>query len=351
MSNSSDHVTICIPAHNAGWSIERTLESILVQDYPDIDVFVCDNASTDNTAEIAKKYESRGVKYYFNPVISGGAEGNWNYALTLCDGPLVALYHADDIYTQTMVRKQVEFLKTHPDVSAVFTMMQTIDELDRPIRMGKRLLPSELKGITFLNFDEFFNAVLKYCTFTPVPTMMTRKNVLNEVGNFNWHIYHSASDIDLYLRMAKKWGPIGIIDEPLHQYRISSTQGTEIIAKGRTVLADYFRVIDSHLNDEEERKIAKPKSISFYEMYKSIDLLTCAFNLIEQDKTDEALKLMKKALTVQNFNTAIKRPMYFIKLLIGLSLFITASLGAGHLTVKMINRILSLRKSWLRKPI
>jgi len=56
-------------------------------------------------------------------------------------------------------------------------------------------------------------------------------------------------------------------------------------------------------------------------------------------------------MTVQNFNTAIKRPMYFIKLLIGLSLFITASLGAGHLTVKMINRILSLRKSWLRKPI
>jgi glycosyltransferase involved in cell wall biosynthesis len=351
MNIENEHVSICIPAHNAGWSIERTLNSILAQDYPNFDVFVCDNSSTDNTAEIVKNYDNRGVKYFFNPVISGGAEGNWNYALTLAKGPLIAVYHADDLYSPEIVRKQVGYFRSYPEISAVFTMMQTIDEYDRPIRMGRFMLPDKLKDTSIFDFAGYFNAVLKYCTFTPVPTMMTRRDVLEKVGNFRWQRYFSASDVDLYLRMARYCGPIGVINEPLHCYRISSGQGTAAISKGRTEPADYFRVIDDHLNDPEEKALASPESIAFYDMHKSADLIDCAINMLSQDRPTEASETLKKALKLGVFETAARNPRFIIKLSAGLMLYAATLMGIGTRLVSVLKRFIEYRRTRLRKPV
>jgi glycosyltransferase involved in cell wall biosynthesis len=61
------HVTICVPAYNAARTIGKTIDSILVQDYPNYDVLVCDNLSSDDTAEIVKTYHEKGVNYCLNP--------------------------------------------------------------------------------------------------------------------------------------------------------------------------------------------------------------------------------------------------------------------------------------------
>ena len=113
-------VTICVPVRNGSRTIRRTLDSLLNQDYPNYEIIVSDNCSDDDTAKIISQYASNRVKYYFNQVLEkwGGGESNWNHILTLAEGPLIALYHADDIYTPTMVRRQVEFLEAHPQVSA-----------------------------------------------------------------------------------------------------------------------------------------------------------------------------------------------------------------------------------------
>ncbi len=138
-------VAICVPVRNGARTIQRTLDSLLNQDYPNYEIIVSDNYSNDDTANIVSQYASNGVKYFFNPVLEKwGAESNWNHILTLAEGPFIALYHADDIYTPTMVQRQVDFFLKYPEASAVFAMTQTIDEYDRPIKRGNIKLPQEV---------------------------------------------------------------------------------------------------------------------------------------------------------------------------------------------------------------
>jgi len=344
-------VTVCVPVRNGASTIGRTLDSILAQDYSNFEIIVSDNCSTDETAKIVQGYAEHGVRYYFNPKLEACGESNWNYILSLATGPLIALYHADDIYMPTMVRRQVEFLEANPETSAVFAMTQTINEQDHYIRMGSMRLPEQLHDRDRFDFFDYFNAILKYCTFTSVPTMMTRRPVLEKVGDFRWQMFASASDVDLYLRMARNWGPIGVIDEPLHRYRISNLQGSVMIASNRTTLFDFFRVIDAHLNDPEEKQAVQPQSLAFYGLYRSSNLLTCALNLLVQGNTVEACARLRDALKWRNFVTAFKRPRFLARLMIGLGFLISIYLGLGTFAGRLMSWARARRNAWQRMPV
>lgn len=343
-------MTICVPAYNAARTISRTLDSILSQDYSNYDVLLCDNFSSDDTAEIVKRYEDRNVRYFLNPVQERWGENNWNHALSLAEGPLIALYHADDLYTPTMVRRQVEFLQKNHHASAVFTTSQRIDEKDRPIRLGNITLPNEYKGKDIFSFPDLFNAALKYGTITVVPTMMARKSVLDKVGNFNWQQFCSAADIDLYLRMAQV-GHIGIIDEPLHRYRISPQQGTNVVDKSRTHLAHFFWVMDSWLAKPGMHQFTESSARKIYEMYRAADHVVCAMNYLLQGEQHQAKTLLSKELKLSHIITAMQRPQKLKSLLSGIVFLWCIRLGLGTFSGRCIYKLQRLNMQRKFKPL
>ena len=343
-------VTICIPAFNAEATLARTLESILAQDYPNFEVIVSDNRSTDDTAQIVRGYAARGIRYFLKPEHSDLAEPNWNYVLSLASGPFIALYHADDLYTPTMVRRQVEFLQAHPEVSSVFTMTQMIDEHDRLIRMGSTRLPDELRGRGYFDFPTLLNAVLKYGNFMIVPTMMTRREILDAAGVFRWEKFASASDIDLYLRMAQ-WGPIGIIDEPLHRYRISAEQGSAQLNRLRTYLAHFFVVLDCYLEMPEVKQFAQPQAVALYQMQRAADQVLCAMNLLALGRGNEARARLREALHWRHFVTALRRPRLLGRLVVGICLRVSLYGGFGTSLGRQVLRAYQRDLQRRRKPM
>lgn len=344
---ASVHVTICVPAFNAERTLRRTLDSILVQDYPDFDVLVCDNASTDCTAQIAEEYASRNVRYVLNPDWTQLAERNWNYVLGFAKSPLISLYHADDVYTPTMVRRQVEFFQTHPDVSAVFTETRMINEQDRPIRMETVLLPKELRGLECFAFPTLFNAVLKYRNFLTVPTLMTKREALDAVGVFDLR-FRSSADIDLWFRLSQL-GSVGVINEPLHYYRISARQTSAQIDRRRTEIADFFRVIDDCLTRSEVVQIVQSDAFEYYEIEKAIDSVWVAMNLLIQGDTVKAMTRLKlkEVLQWRHFRVACYRPRHLIHLLEGVWLFVMGTLSAGMLAGRCSCWAHQMLKKWI----
>ena len=108
--NDNPLVTICIPAYNVEKTIRKTLESILVQDYPNIEILVSDNRSTDNTAAIVHNYENRGVKYFLHSQrpkwvlnqpeiipgwVWGEGEENWKYVVIGAGDGRQAIHQGD----------------------------------------------------------------------------------------------------------------------------------------------------------------------------------------------------------------------------------------------------------------
>lgn len=354
INNQLPKVTICVPVRNSGRTIQRTLDSLLRQDYPNYEIIVSDNCSDDDTANIVSQYVSNGVKYFFNPVLEKWGESNWNHILTLAEGPFIALYHADDIYTPTMVQRQVEFLLKYPEASAVFTMTQTIDEYNRPIKTGTLKLPQELRGKEIFNYEEFLNYTLKYNTLVVVPTMMSKRENIDRVGVFNWEKYATASDIDLYLRMAQL-GPIGVIDEPLHKYRIGS-QGSAQIFYQRTFLAHFFNVLDDYISRPDIAEMIQKDSLSTYRMRRATDQIRCALNMLVQDRVAEAktnlIHALKYAYIIEALKmVALKRPQEFALFVVGSILLASSYLGVGTFSGQQIYKLFQWHSKSKREPI
>jgi len=261
-------VSVCIPAYNAGNTLRGMIDSILAQDYPNIEILVSDNQSDDNTAKIIKEYEEASksghnnvlpeVKYFLytgkpdwqlseaeikQGMLFPGGELNWNYVLSLANGEFIALYHADDLYHPSIIRRQVEFMLLH-NTSSVFTMSYNINGEGFPVRRrGGYPAPSELKTTSCFDFETLFNMILKYHNFIRTPTLMTRRETLFTVGVFRPKLFLTASDLDLWLRMAAL-SPIGIINEKLHYYRVYPEKCGGGIRTGE---ADFFRVMDHYI--------------------------------------------------------------------------------------------------------
>lgn len=337
-------VTVCVPAHNAARTLARTLDSILAQDYPAVEIIVSNYASTDQTAAIAQQYAARGVRYVYNAV-----GDNWNFVLALTTSPFVALYHADDLYLPTMISRQMDFLQAEPDACAVFTMSQGIDENDQPIRQGTAQLPPELRGQCKFDFPTLFNAILKHTDFISTPTLLARRETLATIGRFDYQ-FDSAADLDLWLRMAR-WRPIGIIDEPLHRYRVSPQQGSAQMERTRTFEAHYFMVMDHYLALPEVSTGVQADALTFYEMQRSIDRVGRAMRLLLNGQAAEAGTLLQLAQPWKHLEAGRQRPYRLRQLLLGCALWFATRLRLGTAAGRVAHALYQLEVKRRQRPI
>lgn len=118
MSNYFPKVSVMIITYNQEDLISETIESVLSQDYENLEIVVSDDASTDATPEIIKDYAERypeKIVPVFNKV-NLGITGNSNTAFFACTGELIAVLGGDDLFLPGKISAQVALFK-NPDVS------------------------------------------------------------------------------------------------------------------------------------------------------------------------------------------------------------------------------------------
>ncbi len=353
-------VSICIPAYNAEETLGETLESILGQSYPCLEVLVSDNHSTDGTREVVNRFAHRGVRCLLNarprpawaaqmPVFIG-AYINCNFVLSRAQGDFVCLYHADDIYDRHIVEREVAVMTSRPNVGAVFTMYRAIGSQGRPVRSGVRCLPPALRGRETLSFNELVDALLRYGSLLMTPSVMIRRTVLETVGEFNEQEFLTAADLEMWLRIARRY-PIALIDEPLLNYRVSEKQFGAQYQSLRSTLADFFRVMDRFLEDGEVLRATARDAIALYEMERSADYVLCAVNLAAQGRSAEARARLRNALGIRDFLTARKRPRRLMRLIVGAGLLLLLQLRLGTLAGGALHRAYAWELKRRRHPM
>jgi glycosyltransferase involved in cell wall biosynthesis len=102
-------VSVCIPAYNNAAYIKDTIDSVLHQTYPNLELVICDDKSTDNTVEVIEKIKDDRIKLYKNEK-NLGMSGNWNHCLSKCSGDFIKLICADDMLAETALEKEVNAL-------------------------------------------------------------------------------------------------------------------------------------------------------------------------------------------------------------------------------------------------
>jgi glycosyltransferase involved in cell wall biosynthesis len=122
-------VTVGVPVRNGARFVREALDSALAEDYPNLEILISDNASTDDTEAIGREYAARDrrVRYWRNPE-NIGAVGNFGRVLAEARGIYFTWLACDDILShRDYVSRTVAYLEANPDVGICTTDFAMLD--------------------------------------------------------------------------------------------------------------------------------------------------------------------------------------------------------------------------------
>jgi Glycosyl transferase family 2 len=124
-------VSVGLPVYNGEDHLAKALDAVLDQDLEDFEVIVCDNASTDATAEIARDYAGRDarIRYHRNPR-NVGLSGNFNKSFELATGKYFKWWAHDDWHPRNLLSRTTEVLEANPSAVLCATGVAVMDDDD-----------------------------------------------------------------------------------------------------------------------------------------------------------------------------------------------------------------------------
>ncbi len=150
-------LSVGLPVYNGERYLEQTLDSLLGQSYENFELIVSDNASTDGTASICRRYEKQDsrVRYFLQPQNIGMAP-NHNFVFQQARGELFKWAASDDLYGRDLLLRCTEALDEHPEVVLAHSWTAAIDSAgnvtqshDYPLATDSPSAPRRFRSILF----------------------------------------------------------------------------------------------------------------------------------------------------------------------------------------------------------
>jgi glycosyltransferase involved in cell wall biosynthesis len=220
MSYTPGLVSVLIPLFNRAQYIEETIQSVLSQDYPNIQLIVIDDGSSDGgdllVQAIADQTKLILLRHPGN--VNKGQAAALNLGLTMATGEFIAVLDSDDLYAPGKIAKQVAFFQHNPEVGLVYGNGKAIDAAG--------------KVIYEINYDNRTersdpNDLLLDCYFLLPQNSLVRASVYQQAGNFDERL-RSGQDHDMLIRLAEK---TKIAHQSIDSFRYRR-HGDSISAKG-----------------------------------------------------------------------------------------------------------------------
>lgn len=266
-------VSVLIPAYNHENYIQETIESIINQTYPNIELIILDDGSKDKTwekiTELKPKCENRFVKIHFETKQNEGTCMTLNKLLKLSSGEFVYIIASDDLAKPQAIEEELKFLQDNPDYALAVGDNEYVDSMGKQIFRTQKAFTSNIKNAKYKTVKEFLSSKLKidflsddfgsYKTLYKenyIPNgYLIRKNIFETIGNFTKNA--PLEDFWLMLQISK-YKKMKYIDEILFSYRIhdtntigNSTRMRELTTQTRNYEQKLLeKYLTNHKNDE-----------------------------------------------------------------------------------------------------
>lgn len=244
-------ISICIPVYNDGKHVGAAIESALAQDYPDREILVSDNASSDDTGIILANYPS--IALATQPTLLEMA-ANWNTFRNRVRGDWVLFLCSDDVLKPHALRRCVEGIR--PNVDAVFFEFDYLregkSEAKPPFYVESAWIPAVEQHGIFIIGNNF-----------PLSMALIRRETLDTVGWFD-ETYNFCTDWQLWLKLtaARPIAQIAYIADSLAYYRLHGSNETGRCIRNRSAIEEVIRMKEDFLaryrpNPERHREIVR----------------------------------------------------------------------------------------------
>lgn len=193
---NSPLVTVVTPTFNQAKFLERTIQSVLMQDYSNLEYIIVDGGSSDGSVEVIKKYEKR-LAWWVSEKDRGQTDAI-NKGFARARGEIIAWLNSDDTYEPGAIREAAEYFVRLPEISAVYSQANYINENDKII--GR-----------FPAAQTDYKKLRRGFVHVPQQACFFRADIWKKIGPLDASFYF-AMDYDLWVRLAKE-APMAYIPE------------------------------------------------------------------------------------------------------------------------------------------
>lgn len=198
-------VSVITPTYNSELFISETIDSVRSQTYTNWELIIVDDASTDKTVEILKKYAAADARITYHVLeTNSGAAIARNTAIEKALGSFIAFLDADDLWKPEKLSKQLKFMHSK-DISVCFSSYELMDE--KGVSLGKMV-----KALPKLTYSKMLKS-----NYVGNLTGIYNAEKLGKVYMPN---IRKRQDWALWLTLIKKVGFAYSIAEPLAKYRV-----------------------------------------------------------------------------------------------------------------------------------
>jgi glycosyltransferase involved in cell wall biosynthesis len=275
-------VSVTLAVYNAAHVVAETIESVLAQTYPHVELIVVDDGSTDGSRKVIERYADRlvFVPKQMNERLAAGRNDGFRRA----KGDLVAWIDHDDVWLPEKLALQVAFMERHPDCVVLATEFSAFDDqgfferthaaqyyrtiaelgldgiFDERIAFDTRdvpYLPAGVPPSIDVYVGRIYEKLIDGNCLHPPTAMMRRSAVL--AAGFCEQRFGNDVDYEYLLRVAKQ-GRAAFMNHPLIRYRysegqLSSDRNMRAIALSRlTVLEEVAKREPHRANDPSFRR-------------------------------------------------------------------------------------------------
>ncbi|MCA1899250.1 MAG: glycosyltransferase [Chloroflexi bacterium] len=223
-------VSIVTPSFNQAAYLERTIQSVLNQDYPNIEYIVIDGGSTDDSAAIIKKYADK-LAYWISEKDRGQADAV-NKGFARATGDIFAWLNSDDYYLEGAISAAVKVFEKNPDAALVYGNMLAVD--------------GDGKIFNALTYKQLTLEDLLCFQIIGQPAVFMRRSAWQAAGGLDLNL-HFMLDHHLWIRIARR-GKILRANQfwAAARYHPAAKNVAQAAAFGR----EAFRILDFAAQDE-----------------------------------------------------------------------------------------------------
>ena len=203
-------ITVCF---NSSKTIEETIQSVLSQDYPNIEYLVIDGGSIDGTQTIIQKYQGKIASWVSEP--DQGMYAAMNKGISMATGDVIGILNSDDVYVSSRAVSELMDVMSNANADVVFADLILVD-------------PNNLnKVLRYYDSGRFQPRKFRWGWMPAHPTVFVKKEYYDRVGLFALD-YQIAADYEMLIRiLAIEKAPFAYLPKPMVRMRAggASTAG------------------------------------------------------------------------------------------------------------------------------
>ncbi len=225
-------VSVVIPAYNQAQFLGQAIQSVLEQRYQNLEIIVVNDASTDNTPQVAAQFKDSRLKYITHSQ-NRGLPAARNTGMRASKGEIIALLDSDDIFPPDKLQVNVDFLREHPEIGVTYNPRFNLNHSAESIRDLWR--PPKTVGL---------NDFIQGFPFSP-SDMVIRREWAFKVGLFDAGYRSGGEDLDFPCRLALAGCQFAGVDRALNYRRFHAGRRKKNLANR---LNDYENALNRVFN-------------------------------------------------------------------------------------------------------